>query len=459
MNKKNIKLAIKSSLTVLVIALMVVALVVSDLSGIQKTSSNNNLVAKVGKYKITRDNLTLAGYRNMYAGYFGMNPNEMPEYFSTMIGDATIESFYSLVILEDAGLAISQKQISNELLNYFTKGNASELKPSKLREIDKVIALQKDGYYELAKNLVASKTISTYSRSLVENEFSFDKKFLEMMAEESVSLELVKLDDSIIEKESITDFYEKNKELFTELNISILTVREKKNAESLRDNLAVEPELFAEKVTEFSIDAFSGNKGKIDSSRYFQILKTLSISDDKASKELLTLQQNDIIGPIKVEQGFAIIKANSSSRESNLDIPSDFSIVKSYIKENEPKLYENSFKLSAENFTNRAKSDFSLAAAEQNVNIVNISNLPISYGNAFSDISDIQPELEIPNTNEEFINKMFASDDVFGPILDGERYYVGRISSREKLPKSIDIEKFKPIFRSMFSNASKVYKK
>lgn len=459
MTPRKIKNTIKSVLSILVIAIISIALVISGSLGGGRTERMDNQIAKIGKYKLANNNFMFREMINRYAQYYGQNPNDMPDYFISAIVDATVETYYNLILLEQSNMAISQNQISNTLMNIFRGGIDRRLTAIELDRINQIIEKDKNSYYEYARVLIAMDTMINYSRSLTDFDLDSDKLFLETISKDAVSLDVVKLTDNIIEKDAIYDYFEGQKDLFAEVDLSVLSLSNKDNSVALKEDLAQEPELFEEKVKEFSIDSFSSNEGKIEANRFFEILKTLNIKNDNATKEILSLEAGEIFGPIKTSLGYSILKANSNSREANLDNTNDIYAVKDYLQANNPSLYDDAFKASADAYFEKAKEDFEASALAKDYHITKVQNLPIAYANVFSQFSDAKNEMEIPSTNEEFLHRMFEAEDVFGPVLDGNRYLVGKITDRTENILDIDMDSYKSMFYSLYSQASKTFRK
>ena len=333
------------------------------------------------------------------------------------------QSFTSTVLnyaytdeVKKSGYEVPKSAITREILPYFSdsEGNYS----SKLYK-QTSDSIKEDLHKTAEASLIAdrfsddnfaSSTEKLYLTPLygLKNSES-EKKFIVTMNKEQRGFKIASFAKSDFPKEEKIKFANKNPELFNKYDISIITVEEKSNAESIAKRIANNEITFDDAVTEYSEKNYSSAEGKLTNSYQYQIENILK---EKENLSLVTgLGINAVSEVIETNAGFSIFKNNAAYVKPDFETEELQRALTNYISAFEANLVEDYFTGKANDFIKEAgSSDFTAAAEKFGAKASEIAPFPLNYGNAnvINTLDTSSDVLKNADLNENFLKAAFA---------------------------------------------------
>ena len=191
--------------------------------------------------------------------------------------------------------------------------------------------------------------------------------------------------------------------------MSIVTVEEKSNAESIAKRIANNEITFEDAVSEYSEKTYSSSDGKLTNAYQYQISNILQNKDDLAA--ITGLSTGAVSDIIQTNTGYSIFKNNAAVTKPDFNSEDLQRVLSSYISAYESTVIEDYFTSKAKDFIAEAKkSDFNAAAEKFGAKASEIAPFPLNYGNidVLNKIDTSADGLSNAENNETFLNTAFS---------------------------------------------------
>ena len=205
------------------------------------------------------------------------------------------------------------------------------------------------------------------------------------------------------------NFANQNASYFNKYDMSVITVEEKSNAESIAKRIANNEITFEDAVSEYSEKNYSDSEGKLTNAYQYQISNILQDKEDLAS--ITGLGTGAVSDVIQTNDGYSIFKNNGTVTKPDFDKEEIQRVVSTYITAYEMTLVEDYFTAKANDFIKEAKaSDFDAAAEKLGVRTSEIAPFPLNYGNVniLNTLSTSEDGMNNAEHNENFLKAAFA---------------------------------------------------
>ncbi len=236
-----------------------------------------------------------------------------------------------------------------------------------------------------------------------------EKKFIASMNKEQRSFNVAAFSKSDYPLEEKLKFANQNAALFNKYDMSIVTVEEKSNAESIAKRIANNEITFEDAISEYSEKTYSSSDGKLTNAYQYQISNILQNKDDLAAITGLSAGATSDI--IQTNTGYSIFKNNAAVTKPDFNSEDLQRVVSTYISAYELTLIEDYFTAKANDFIKEAKaSDFTSAAEKLNVKTSEISQFPLNYGNVsvLNSLDTSAEGMSNADKNENFLKTAFS---------------------------------------------------
>ncbi len=236
-----------------------------------------------------------------------------------------------------------------------------------------------------------------------------EKKFIANMNKEQRSFKVAAFSKSDYPLEEKLKFANQNAALFNKYDMSIVTVEEKSNAESIAKRIANNEITFEDAVSEYSEKTYSSSDGKLTNAYQYQISNILQNKDDLAA--ITGLSTGAVSDIIQTNTGYSIFKNNAAVTKPDFNSEDLQRVLSSYISAYELTLIEDYFTAKANDFIKEAKaSDFTSAAEKLNVKTSDISQFPLNYGNVsvLNSLDTSADGMSNADKNENFLKTAFS---------------------------------------------------
>lgn len=236
-----------------------------------------------------------------------------------------------------------------------------------------------------------------------------EKKFIANMNKEQRSFKVAAFSKSDYPLEEKLKFANQNAALFNKYDMTIVTVEEKSNAESIAKRIANNEITFEDAVSEYSEKTYSSSDGKLTNAYQYQISNILQNKDDLAA--ITGLSTGAVSDIIQTNTGYSIFKNNAAVTKPDFNSEDLQRVLSSYISAYELTLIEDYFTAKANDFIKEAKaSDFASAAEKLNVKTSEILQFPLNYGNVsvLNSLDTSADGMSNADKNENFLKTAFS---------------------------------------------------
>ena len=236
-----------------------------------------------------------------------------------------------------------------------------------------------------------------------------EKKFLADMNKEQRGFKMAAFAKSDFPLEEKLKFANQNADLFNKYDMSIITVEEKTNAESIAKRIENNEITFEDAVSEYSGKNYSSSEGKLTNSYQYQIANILQNKDELS--KITGLSTGAMSEVIQTYSGYSIFKNDGSMTKPDFENDEIQRVVTNYISVFEANLIEDYYTEMAEKFIKDAKaSDFDSASDNYDVYVSEIAQFPINYGNVniLDTIDSSEEGMESAYKNENFLKTAFS---------------------------------------------------
>lgn len=269
--------------------------------------------------------------------------------------------------------------------------------------------------------------------ALIVTQFSeAEKRFVGEMTGPQRSFQVVRFPFSEFPETQVSVFLGENTDLFTELDLSVITVADEEEAQNVREQATQRANPFGDLARRYSRDVYADQDGEIGVSFGYEIQQELTNPSDL--KNLIGIGDGEISEPIETTSGWSIFRVNSTPTDPSLDDPETLQEARSYMEIYEQGRIQDYVRQEAATFASiAASSGLSDAALDAGRDLLSTGFFPINYGNVqfFGALQsrDI-PELSEAAFRETFFKTAFSLEPgvVSEPILLRQAAFVMELS-------------------------------
>ena len=333
---------------------------------------------------------------------------------------STVMSYAFAEQVKKSGYKVPKSAITREILPYFQDENGNySSKLYKQASDDIKQDLHNSAESVLTSNRLSDDYFTTEERLYLTPLYGLkastaEKAFIANMNKEQRGFKVAVFPKSNYPLEEKLKFANQNAAKFNKYDMSVITVEEKSNAESIAKRIANNEITFEDAVSEYSGKNYSNSEGKLTNSYQYQIENILENKEDLAA--VTGLATDAVSAVIQTKTGFSIFKNNAAYTKPDFNSEDTQRIVTSYISTYESSLIEDYFIAEANDFIKSAKlgiernSDFLDIADKLEVKAFEIEPFPLNYGNMdiLSKIDTSADGLSNAETNETFLTKAFS---------------------------------------------------
>ena len=339
---------------------------------------------------------------------------------------STVMNYAFAEEVKKSGYKVPKSAITREIIPYFEDENGNY--SSKL--------------YKQASDDIKQELLDSAETILVANRFSEDyfttddrlyltplyglktseaeKAFIAKMNKEQRGFSYALFSKSDYPLEEKIKFGKQFSSKFNKYDISIITVEEKSNAESIAKRIANNEITFEDAVSEYSEKNYSSSDGKLTNSYQYQIENILENKEDLGA--VTGLAVNSVSAVIKTVNGYSLFKNNAAYEKPDFDSDDTMRIVTAYINTFESTLIEDYFTAKANDFIKEAaSSDFAATAEKYGASTGDIFQFPLNYGNVdvLNTIDTSADGMTNAETNENFLSTAFSLklDEISKPFV------------------------------------------
>ena len=167
---------------------------------------------------------------------------------------------------------------------------------------------------------------------------SAEAQYIADMASTGRTFRYLAINPNLYPNELAAQFALENKQLFYNLDLSIISVATREEAQEIFTAIANGSTTFEAAAVERSLDSFSSSEGKVGELFYYGVLSNFLNPDEALS--LLTAQSGDVVGPYAAEGSYALYKINRAAEEPDYTSDATLSAVKGYLATNDPAIID-----------------------------------------------------------------------------------------------------------------------
>lgn len=328
---------------------------------------------------------------------------------------STVMNYAFTEEVKKSGYKVPKSAITREILPYFQDADGNYSSKLYKQASDSI----KQDLHKSAENiLIANRFTEDYFTSnnrlyltplygLKTSEA--EKSFIAKMNKEQRGFNVAVFSKGDFPLEEKLKFANQNAAKFNKYDLSVITVEEKSNAESIAKRIANNEITFEDAISEYSDKNYSNTEGKLTNSYQYQIENILENKEDLAA--VTGLAVNAVSAVIQTQNGFSIFRNNAEYVKPDFSTEETQRIVTSYISAYESTLIEDYFTSKAKEFIAAAKtSDFKSAAEKFGAKASEITPFPLNYGNVdvLNKIDTSADGMTNADKNESFLNAAFS---------------------------------------------------
>jgi peptidyl-prolyl cis-trans isomerase D len=249
-----------------------------------------------------------------------------------------------------------------------------------------------------------------------------EREFVATMTGPQRSFEVVRFPFSEFPEEQVRQYVSENENLFTRLDLAVITLADRDEAERIRDDATTPGNPFGNLARTYSRDLYADQDGEIGEIYGHELQQELVNPDDL--DVILALSEGDISSPVETTSGWSIYQAVAPASSPVPDEDAIIAEARSYMQMFEQGRIQDFVRAEAENFAVEARTsglETAVAQADDR-DILTTGFFPINYGNNqfFGQIESREiPELSDAAYREQFFTTAFSldSDDISEPVI------------------------------------------
>lgn len=267
-----------------------------------------------------------------------------------------------------------------------------------------------------------------------------ERAFVAGMSGPERSFDVVRFPFSEFPDEEVSQFAAENPDLFTSLELAVVTLASEDEAAEIRSQ-ALEPgNPIGDLARTYSRDVYADQDGQIGAVFGYELQQELVNPDDLA--RLLALEPGDISEPLETTAGWAFYELLEEPEAFDSTSEDALATVRSYMQSFEQGRIQDFVRSAAEDFTAAARSEgLATAADAQERDVLSTPFFPINYGNLqlFGQVQSTQiPDLSNAAFREDFFRAAFGleADEVSEPVALQQSVLVMRLREEQQASES-----------------------
>lgn len=283
--------------------------------------------------------------------------------------------------VKKSGYTVPEKAVDREVINLFKDGNGKFVQ----------------AYYDRMSKAEISSLRKSISEELVTNRYVTDlfgdgtglyglkasdkeKEFLLSLSKEKRSYTVATFEKSNYPDKEVEAYAKNNAEKFIKYDISVITTKEKADAESVLKQIKGNELTFEDAIATKSQKIYSTPDGKLSTSYRYQLENILADSAD--FKTISETAKGEMTGIIRTRTGYSIFRVDNASTAADFSKKEDLQVARNYIKTFEMSTIENYYLKLAEDLTAEASiSNFNNACKKFGASKVEVPAFCVNYGN------------------------------------------------------------------------------
>ncbi|MDX9808852.1 MAG: SurA N-terminal domain-containing protein [Sphaerochaetaceae bacterium] len=232
-----------------------------------------------------------------------------------------------------------------------------------------------------------------------------------------------------------------NPALFTQIDISIITMQDEAALKTLAEELQAGSKTFADAAVANSIDTFASEGGRAGVWYLYELQQNFNEPDQV--NVLFSTKEGSVSQVFASPSGFTLYKVEKSPALADFTDVDVLADVKTYIGSKDPAIVSSYLQEKASEFYQAAANgDFASVAEQFNVNVVEVGATPAnigesSYLSSFA-YTDYQGALASVATGEEAMKKLYSAavGTVIEPLISGNNVIVAKVMSEEPIDEN-----------------------
>lgn len=368
----------------------------------------------------------LQSIQNSFYNTYGREPDNSEFYNNFYNAFKTTVSQYAYEeAAKKAGYVVSEETVNRDLRAYFideTGNFSNEL----YRQTDKdaIVRIKQQMLVAGYSNRVTEDMFGTTSignstlYGLKESDAELD--FLSDFDSNQRAFNMVSFDKSSYPDEEILAFANKNANLFTKYNMSVVTFADKAAADKAAKKLANGASF--EDVAAEGNNSFCDSEGKLVYPYYYNYRLSMILNDSADLNTIAALSKDAVSDVIELTNGYAIFKNLDADEKANFDDETTFRDVRTYVTTYEAPMIEDYFIAKANEFkTLAASTSFEDACTELGLTKIDVPAFSLNYGGSSfgTSVNSSLPGLTFADTNETFLKAAFTlkENEISSPIV------------------------------------------
>lgn len=368
------------------------------------------------QYDAYKNNSSASGTDNVQAEYTALRT----AFDNTVMHNAILRTSESL------GVSVSDEKVNARVAEsaiFQDNGKFSKEKFAKVNALE-IRNMQNLARAEMIQERVVQDLINGALVPATESDFIKD------MGRQVRSFEYVSFANEDYPDSEVAKYAQESAKLFRSLDISVITVDKKADADTYRQQILDKKVTFEDSAKNHSTDLYKGNSG-VRGAVAFHELK-LDLGNEALAEQVFGLKKGELSEVMTVPGGFSIYRADSDMTQPPLTDAAGLKQVRSYLTANEKGKIEDYLAAQAKSFVESARKDGldkAVKAAGKKIELTNSFpvnyggiNYPTMYGNfpvmADPSTSDSKP-LGNASTNEAFFTAAFRlkKDEISDPVV------------------------------------------
>lgn len=263
-----------------------------------------------------------------------------------------------------------------------------------------------------------------------------EKTFISDLNKNARDFSYFNVDFNVYPSDLAKNYVEENKDLFTKLNLSIITCETQENANKAYDALKA-GQSWSDVVKNYSLDNYAENDGNLGAELYANIVAT-NLADANELSKITSLSKDEFSVPVQGPYAWAIYKLNDYSTEPDTEDEALISYAKSVIYANSKDVVKPYIDNAVSAAEAEINVDFDNAASLYSTGLVEVkgatNNIGASQFAVGLQYSDPTAALALEaSENEELVKKLFTGKkgQVIGPVETEDGTLFVRIDEEE----------------------------